>query len=102
MATLSTHQTTLVVTLNQTVGEQQIGKDTGGDQNHMGPGMSAALALENCRKTGTTAEVQLTQREPVSSHQATCQPIGGCDIRDEQVRDPAVKEIKDFLTSRVL
>ena len=28
--------------------------------------------------------------------------MGGCDIRDEQVRDPAVKEIRKYLNSGVL
>ena len=92
-------QTALV---GQTVGKQQIEEDTvavGGDQSPVGPGTSAALTSE---KTETTAEVRSVQKEPVSSHRATCQPISGCDIRDEQERDPAVKEIKEYLTSGVL
>ena len=73
-------QTALVGTINQTVGEQQTKKDSvtvGGDQSPVGPGMSAALASENCWKMETTAEVRSIKREPVSSHQATCQLIAG-------------------------
>lgn len=54
----------------------------------------------NCLRTEAFTETQLTRREPTSSSEM-CPLVDGYHIKEEQERDPAVREIKEYLTSGV-